>query len=83
MEEGKVYKLKNISIAIYMNKLNNDKDFYIHFDTPEQCNQFKKNYSKPIGHTCCSGKGCKLLTVTSWNEVHTLKREWLQKHSFQ
>ena len=53
-----------------------DDEFYIHFESNVLCDAFKQWYTKAIGHTCCSGKGCKLLDVTSWNEVRQLKKEF-------
>ena len=58
------------------NKSDTDKEFYIHFKSKELCETFKQNYTKPIGHTCCSGKGCKLLDVTSWSEIKQLKTDF-------
>lgn len=58
-----------------------DEDsFFIHFETPQLCQQFKQYYTGPIGHTCCSGKGCKLLDVTSWNQIHNIKKIFLSNH---
>jgi hypothetical protein len=53
-----------------------DDGFYIHFESNALCDAFKQWYTKAIGHTCCSGKGCKLLNVTSWSEIRQLKQEY-------
>ena len=66
-----------------MNKkyLDDDKKQFIHFQTPELCQQFKNSYLGNIGHTCCNGKGCLLLDVTENKEMHRLKRDFLANKS--
>jgi hypothetical protein len=57
--------------------------FYIHFDQPETCRDFMDDYNGngKIGHICCNGKGCHLLDITSWKEIHALRNKFLASKS--
>ena len=54
-----------------------DDKFFIHFDNTEQCQKFREYYDKQIGHICCWGKGCHLPDVTSWKQLHQIKKDYL------
>ena len=57
--------------------------FYIHFDQPETCRDFMDDYNGngKIGHICCNGKGCHLLDITSWKDIHELRNKFLASKS--
>ena len=55
-----------------------NNDFFIHFDTADECNRFRKTYYGMITeHICCNGKGCKIIGVSSYDEVYKIKNEFL------
>ena len=52
---------------------------YVHFDTEQQCIdfiQYAKNLNYKVGHTCCSGLGCKIFDIDN-RTSHKIKREFL------
>lgn len=63
------------------NKESKDDNYFIHFATTEECDEFKTIYKGNIGHTCCNGKGCLLKDVKSYNEIHKIKKSFINKLS--
>lgn len=51
--------------------------YFIHFDTVDMCRQFQLTHPGDVGHTCCSGKGCRLVNIGSWDEMHKMKKTFL------
>ena len=52
---------------------------YVHFATEQQCVdfiQYAKNLNYKVGHTCCSGLGCKIFDIDN-RTSHTIKKEFL------
>jgi len=37
-------------------------EYYIHFDTSNECTKFRQTAEATFGHVCCSGKGVLLKT---------------------
>lgn len=64
----------NINMNTTSLKYSDSEKFFIHFNTPEECQSFIQSYNGVVGHTCCFGKGCHLPNVISWNEVRELKK---------
>ena len=54
-----------------------DDTYFIHFDTVEMCRQFQLTNPGEVGHMCCSGKGCRLVNIGSWDEMHKMKNTFL------
>ena len=49
---------------------------YVHFDTVQQCIEFiqyAKNLHYKVGHTCCSGLGCKIFDIDN-RTSHKIKK---------
>jgi len=60
----------------------NENCAYIHFDNVNKCIEFiqyikKLNYE--VGHTCCSGLGCKIKNIDN-STAHRIKKEFLAIH---
>ena len=55
--------------------------YFIHFDTVKECDQFQLTHSADVGHTCCSGKGCRLVNIGSWDEMHQMKKTFLASNN--
>lgn len=77
-EEDRVDETSPVtSAAVPTKQVTSGPSFYfIHFAEAETCARFRTQYGGAIGHVCCSGKGCRLLDVTSWDAVHQLQREF-------
>lgn len=61
---------------IFNKKFGND-DCFIHFDNKDECQKFITFYKGNIGHICCNGKGCKLLGIKNYQEIHKIKNNFL------
>ena len=53
---------------------------FIHFNDTEKCLDFKKWYTGEIGHTCCRGKGCLLVNIKKNQEMHDIKKQFLEQY---
>ena len=51
--------------------------YFIHFDTVKECEQFQVAHPGDVAHTCCNGKGCRLVKIGSWDEMHRMKKTFL------
>jgi len=52
---------------------------YVHFATVQHCIdfiQYMKNLNYKVGHTCCSGLGCKIFDIDN-HTSHKIKKEFL------
>jgi hypothetical protein len=77
--DSTMYTVKNIDFKISsMNDGKSEKDYYIHFNTKNECEQFLVKYTGRKGMFCCDGKGCHLPGVSSWKEIHSLKKKFIQ-----
>ena len=54
----------------------NEKEF-IHFDTIDECDKFKKWYTGNIGQLCCYGRGCHLYNVADDKHVEIIRTQFL------
>ena len=66
----------NINMNTTSLKYSDSDKFFIHFNTPEECQSFIQSYNGVVGHTCCFGKGCHLPNVNSWKEIIKLKNDF-------
>ena len=71
METSK-YEIPNIRIG------GENEKYYIHFNTKNECDLFLSKYPGRKGMSCCFGKGCHLPGVSSWKEIHSLKKNFIQ-----
>jgi len=57
---------------------NNGKDdtYFIHFKTSNECDNFKKIFNGCVGHTCCRGRGVRII---DWNGIKVESDEFLNK----
>lgn len=53
-----------------------EKEF-IHFDSIDECERFKKWYTGSIGQTCCYGLGCHLHNVPDYKQVEIIRTRFL------
>lgn len=72
--ESTIKRIKNI-------KIGDNKEYYIHYSTIEECYAFKLNFNGSLGHTCCYGKGVHVKTyngiVVDNQDIHdTIRKEY-------
>jgi hypothetical protein len=54
------------NINKYIIDINNDNnEYYIHFNTIKECDNFKKIFTGKVGNICCGGLGVQLLVYNN------------------
>lgn len=59
--------------------IDEDKSFFIHFDSIKECNSFKRKFTGTYGNICCNGKGVHIKTyngkIVDNNQIYDIIRK--------
>jgi hypothetical protein len=58
--------------------MTNNSGYFIHFNTKLECDRFKSVFNGTIEHSCCSGKGVKVISF-NLNPINVSSYELIRK----